>query len=161
MCAQAGTEARTDDPSLAATLMTWMSSRLPPTQAPSAAEATAAADVVVDVGPATAPTSDEHVNVWDFEDAPSAGATQTLEIATLNLGGRNSNSFEFVLAGDDSELGARWQELYERAQLSLRQVPCGRSLLVPRPASAQPLISPRVTRCTVAWRRTDPPTFRG
>ena len=47
-------------------------------------------------------------------DAPAA-----IEVATLNLGDRNGNSFEFVLSGDESELGQHWRTLYKRAEKML------------------------------------------
>lgn len=43
----------------------------------------------------------------DEEEAP------VLRVCTLNVGGRNTNSFEFMMAGDHSELGLRWQAMYK------------------------------------------------
>ena len=43
----------------------------------------------------------------------------TRTVASLNLGGRNLNPFEFVLEGDDSAVGQRATELRLRAQAAV------------------------------------------
>jgi len=40
---------------------------------------------------------------------------------TLNVGGRNTNSFEFEMRGDTSAFGKRWVTLYERAKEGMRR----------------------------------------
>ena len=49
------------------------------------------------------------------DDAPPPTSIEAgaLRICTLNVGGRNTNSFEFLMAGDGSELGQRWSIMYE------------------------------------------------
>ena len=42
-------------------------------------------------------------------------------VCTLNVGGRNTNSFEFEMRGDRTSLGERWGELYERANAGLAE----------------------------------------
>jgi len=42
-------------------------------------------------------------------------------VCTLNVGGRNTNSFEFEMRGDRTALGERWGELYERANAGLAE----------------------------------------
>ena len=39
-----------------------------------------------------------------------------MQITTLNLGGRNANTFEIMLSNDESALGKRWIQLYERGR---------------------------------------------
>ena len=53
------------------------------------------------------------------EAAPSAGR---LRVCTLNLGGRNTNSFEFIMAGDSSGLGAEWQRRYDTASHAITEL---------------------------------------
>lgn len=44
----------------------------------------------------------------------------SFRMATLNVGGRNTNPFEFVMSGDYTPLAARWTGLYERALVALK-----------------------------------------
>ena len=52
------------------------------------------------------------VLVTDSAAPATAAPPGALRICTLNIGGRNTNSFEFLMAGDGSELGQRWKILY-------------------------------------------------
>lgn len=109
--AGAAAAAATADPSTPATAADSNSVPEPATSESTVPERVAADEVVIEMLPAMDLT-------WDLSGAPKV---PTLELVTLNLGGRNANSFEFTLAGDDSELGSRWQDLYERAQHALTQ----------------------------------------
>ena len=44
-----------------------------------------------------------------------SGTTLELSVACLNIGGRNTNPLEFILEGDDSDLGVQATELRLRA----------------------------------------------
>ena len=46
---------------------------------------------------------------------PPAVAAGALRVCTLNIGGRNTNSFEFLMAGDGSALAKQWHSKYDRA----------------------------------------------
>ena len=51
--------------------------------------------------------------------APVAGA---LRISTLNIGGRNTNSFEFLMAGDGSAIGQQWSVMYDAGMKAINDV---------------------------------------
>ena len=55
----------------------------------------------------------------------------TRAVVSLNLGGRNLNPFEFVLEGDDSEVGQRATELRLRAQAAVVDVEHGPKAMEP------------------------------
>jgi len=55
--------------------------------------------------------------MWRAHDAPDASHVRVM---TLNIGGRNTNSFEFEMRGDHSASGKRWVTLYQRAKSAMR-----------------------------------------
>ena len=74
------------------------------------------------VAPSDAPAPADEVALSEVvvnEAAPSAGL---LRVCTLNLGGRNTNSFEFIMAGDSSGLGAEWQRRYDTASHAITEL---------------------------------------
>ena len=91
-----------------------------PAPAPAAAEAPSA-NVSFGRQQPSAPVSNGHaasegeVKV-DVADDVVEGA---LRVCTLNVGGRNTNSFEFLMAGDGSELGKQWEARYKVAVKNL------------------------------------------
>ena len=69
----------------------------------------------------------------------SGGSTSAeLPIATLNIGGRNTNPLEFILEGDESEIGRRVKEMNRRAQDAMVDAACGPASM---PAAERALVS--------------------
>jgi hypothetical protein len=71
-------------------------------------------------------TSEQIMKLTETPPIPSSGSklfgdddAQSFRICTLNVGGRNTNSFEFLMAGDSSELGQRWQAQYKTAMSAI------------------------------------------
>ena len=54
-------------------------------------------------------------------DAGEEQKASRLRVCTLNLGGRNTNSFEFLMAGDSSALGSEWQRRFEVAKRAIAE----------------------------------------
>ena len=52
---------------------------------------------------------------------PSSSVVVTYRMCTLNVGGRNTNSFEFMMRGDRGPLAQRWEVLYGRAERTMRE----------------------------------------
>lgn len=50
---------------------------------------------------------------------PSSSVVVTYHMCTLNVGGRNTNSFEFMMRGDHGPLAQRWEVLYGRAERTM------------------------------------------
>ena len=50
---------------------------------------------------------------------PSSSVVVTYRMCTLNVGGRNTNSFEFMMRGDHGPLAQRWEVLYGRAERTM------------------------------------------
>ena len=64
-----------------------------------------------------------------------AADAHTRTVASLNLGGRNLNPFEFVLEGDDSAVGQRATELRLRAQAAVVDAEHGPKSMEPAEAA--------------------------
>jgi hypothetical protein len=48
-----------------------------------------------------------------------------MPVATLNIGGRNTNPLEFILEGDASEVGQQVLQMNRRAQEAMVDSKCG------------------------------------
>ena len=48
-----------------------------------------------------------------------------IPIVTLNIGGRNTNPLEFILEGDDSDIGQQVVQMGRRAQEAMVDAACG------------------------------------
>ena len=48
-----------------------------------------------------------------------------IPIVTLNIGGRNTNPLEFILEGDDSDIGQQVVQMGRRAQEAMVDAKCG------------------------------------
>ena len=47
---------------------------------------------------------------------PAGGASAEIPVLTLNIGGRNTNPLEFILEGDESDIGQQVLKMNQRAQ---------------------------------------------
>ena len=47
---------------------------------------------------------------------PAGSAREEISVVTLNIGGRNTNPLEFILEGDDSDIGQQVLRMNRRAQ---------------------------------------------
>jgi len=55
-------------------------------------------------------------------DAPQeACARATFRVCTINVGGRNTNSFEFEMRGDTTPAAVKWLQLYATAKMVLKE----------------------------------------
>merc|ERR1719271_2120170 len=62
---------------------------------------------------------------------PRAQEGKGLSVVSLNLGGRNLNPLEFVLDGDDSEVGQMARDVRLRAQEAMVDAVCGPAAMAP------------------------------
>ena len=56
---------------------------------------------------------------------------RALPVLTLNIGGRNTNPLEFILEGDESEIGKQVIQMNQRAQEAMVDVACGPASMPP------------------------------
>ena len=55
----------------------------------------------------------------------ASSARAEIPIVTLNIGGRNTNPLEFILEGDESDIGQQVVQMNRRAQEAMVDAKCG------------------------------------
>jgi len=75
------------------------------------------------VGAPSAAPADRERRLSDVteDDLSLESTSPAFRVCTLNIGGRNTNSFEFEMRGDATQLGTRWGELFGRANAFLAE----------------------------------------
>ena len=71
------------------------------------------------VGAPSAAPADRERRLSDVteDDLSLESTSPAFRVCTLNIGGRNTNSFEFEMRGDATQLGTRWGELFGRGMV--------------------------------------------